>query len=169
MDLGISGKVILITGAGSGIGRRTAEVLASEGAVMALADVNQKGLADTEAAIKGKGGKAASFPLDVTSHTACETIVQKVVKEVGPLYGLCNVAGVLVGTPFQESSPENWEAELNVCLKGTMNLSHAAIPELTKLEYAKIVNVASDAARIGEKTMVAYSAAKGGVVSFTKS
>lgn len=169
MDYGIKGKVIAITGAGSGIGRETARLLAAEGAQIAVCDLSEGGASETVKEIESAGGSARAWALDVADFQACADTIEAIVTEMGALYGLCNVAGVLNDLPFAESTPEDWQGELNVCLLGTMNMTRAAMHELAKTEYSKIVNIASDAGRIGEKTMVAYSAAKGGVIAFTKS
>lgn len=169
MDLDLTGKVVIVTGAASGIGRRTAELYAAEGARVALCDTNTEHLAHVHQAIATGGGTSRPYTLDVTDYVqACE-VIAKVVNEWGPLYAVCNVAGVFVGVPFEESEPENWEREIEVNLKGVMNVCRAAMPEIVKLEYNKIVNVASVAGVTGERHMVSYSAAKGGVVAFTKS
>lgn len=169
MDYAIKDKVILVTGAASGIGRETSLLLAAEGAQIAACDLSEGGASETVKQIEAAGGKAKAWALDVTDFQACADTVEAIAEEMGPLYGLCNVAGVLSDTAFGESTPEDWQMELNVCLLGTMNMCRAAMNELAKTEYSKIVNIASDAGRIGEKTMVAYSAAKGGVIAFTKS
>lgn len=166
MDYGLKDKVLIVTGAASGIGRESARMLAAEGARIAACDMNLEG---AQAVAKEIGGGARAYTLNVTDYAQCESVVQNVVSDLGPLYGVCNIAGVLNDKPFAESGPSDWQLELSVCLQGTMNLSRAAMQELAKTEYSKIVNIASDAGRIGEKTMVAYSAAKGGVIAFTKS
>ncbi len=168
MDLGFKGRVFVVTGAASGIGQETAVALAEEGATVALVDKNPQGFAKTLERITPTGSTAKGFACDITSLKSCEDAIGSILKEFGAVHGLCNVAGVLKGGGLEGTDPADWKLEVDVCLMGTINMCSAALPHLRKGPHAKIVNVASDAGRIGEKTMVTYSAAKGGVIAFTK-
>lgn len=168
MDLGLKGRVAMVTGSASGIGQETAIALAEEGASLALVDRNTEGLKGTADRLASLGIKTRSYGCDVTDIESCRQAADAVARDFGGLHVLCNVAGILKGGQLESSIPADWKAEIDVCLLGTINMSSAALPHLKKEKHGKIVNIASDAGRIGEKSMVAYSAAKGGVISFTR-
>ncbi len=168
MDLGFKGRVAIVTGAASGIGQETALVLAEEGASLALVDKNPAGFEKTLERLKPTGVTAKTYACDVTDLKSCEATLGAVAKDFGHVHILCNVAGVLKGGTLETTNPADWKLEIDVCLMGTINMCSASLPYLRKEPHAKIVNIGSDAGRIGEKTMVTYSAAKGGVIAFTK-
>ncbi|MFQ5458887.1 MAG: SDR family NAD(P)-dependent oxidoreductase [Myxococcota bacterium] len=170
MDLGLSEKVALVTGAASGIGRATAALLAGEGARVVLID--RDGDAAMRAA-KAIGGEASGVALDVTRFDAVESAFGAIRDRCGRIDCLVNAAGVLVGGNFVESSPEGWRREIDVCLFGVLNCCRVAVPVMAAQKEGtkggRIVNIASDAAKVGEKMMASYAAAKGAVVAFSKS
>ncbi len=168
MDYGFKGRVAVVTGAASGIGQETALVLAEEGATVALLDKNPAGFEKTLERIRPTGATAKGYACDVTDLGSCTDALAAVARDFGGINVLCNVAGVLKGGGLEGTLPADWKLEIDVCLMGTINMCSAAIPHLKKEKHNKIVNIASDAGRIGEKTMVTYSAAKGGVIAFTK-
>lgn len=162
------GRHALVTGAASGIGRATAERLASEGAHVFCADVDAAGLAATAEAIRAAGGKASTGILDVTNAAACRSGVEVAHAELGRLDVLCNVAGIGIYSHVVDLTEEQWRRVIDVNLSGTFYMSQAAIPFL--LETAgNIVNVASTAGLVGVAYAAAYCASKGGVVLLTRS
>jgi NAD(P)-dependent dehydrogenase (short-subunit alcohol dehydrogenase family) len=168
MDLFLKGKVALITGAGSGIGRTTALFLAGEGARICCADLFEERASETAKAIKQQGGKAMHLKCDVRDYEQVASMVEKTVDAFGQLDILINSAGVAAGGLFADTEPKDWAQELNINLLGTMNCCRAALDRMTPRNYGKIVNLASDAGKVGEKRMTVYGASKGGVIGFTK-
>lgn len=162
------GKVALVTGAASGIGRATAERLAAEGAAVFCTDVNGEGLEASVETIRKTGGRAASSLCDVSSDTACDAAVESAVSEFQRLDVLCNVAGIGIYGHAAELTTEQWSAVIGVNLSGTFFSSRAALPHLQATK-GNIVNVASTAGLVGIAYAAAYCASKGGVVALTKS
>jgi NAD(P)-dependent dehydrogenase (short-subunit alcohol dehydrogenase family) len=161
-------KAALVTGAASGIGRATAERLASESASVFCTDVNGVGLSETIDAIRKAGGVASGKTCDISSADACDDSVAAAIETYGKLDVLCNVAGVGVYGHATELTNEQWAAVIGVNLSGTFYMSRAALPHLLETE-GNIVNVASTAGLVGIAYAAAYCASKGGVVQLTKS
>lgn len=164
MDL--TDKIAVVTGAGSGIGRATAAALANAGATVVVTDVNEQGGQETVAAI---GGAARFVPLDVTDRGACEAIAADLTGEFGRVDVVVNAAGWDLIQPFVDNTPEFMDGIVELNLKGPINVSKAMIPALTASGSGRIVNVASDAGRVGSTGETVYAGAKGGVIAFTKS
>jgi NAD(P)-dependent dehydrogenase (short-subunit alcohol dehydrogenase family) len=162
------GKVALVTGAASGIGRATALRLAEEGARVFCGDLSEAGLAETVAAIRDVGGEATSRRLDVSSHEEARGGVADALSRYGRLDVLCNIAGVGSFQHTTDVTPDEWTRVLGVNLNGTFFMSQAAIPALLE-RSGNIVNLASSAGLIGQAYNAAYCASKGGVVLLTKS
>lgn len=166
----LSGKVVLITGAGGGIGSATAEVISSVGGTVALTDIAVKNLEDTVEKVKKAGGEVEAFPGDITDYTSVKSVVEKVVKRLGRIDVLLNVAGGSVTQRFLEQTPEQWEHEIALNLFGTIYCTRAVLDAgMFERKSGAIVSVASDAGRVGSLGESVYAAAKGGVVAFTKS
>jgi NAD(P)-dependent dehydrogenase (short-subunit alcohol dehydrogenase family) len=162
-----AGKVVVITGAASGIGRATALRIASEGGTIALLDVQPEGLAETRALIEKKGARAECFACDVSDPKSARAALSDVVARLGGFHALCNIAGILRVEETHETTPETWNRVLAVNLTGTFFMCQAAIGHLLETKGA-IVNVASTAALGGHPWMAAYAASKGGVLALTK-
>jgi 2-hydroxycyclohexanecarboxyl-CoA dehydrogenase len=170
MDLGLSGKVALITGSGSGIGQHMAVAFAKEGAKVAVNDISTKGIDETLGMIAAAGGEGVAAHCDITDMKAVGAMVAAVEKKWGRLDILVNNAAVMTQHAlFLEKTPEQCDQEIRVTLYGTINCIRAALPGMIERKYGKIVNIATDAARVGQEREAVYSAAKGGVISFTKS
>jgi 2-hydroxycyclohexanecarboxyl-CoA dehydrogenase len=170
MDLGFKDKVVLITGGGSGMGQDMAIAFAREGARVAVNDVNAKGIEDTIGRITAAGGEAMSAQCDITTLSSVNSMVEAVEARYGRIDVLVNNAAILVAHMlFLETKPEDCEKEIRVILFGTMNCARAILPGMISRNYGKIINIVTDAARVGQEREVSYSSAKGGVVSFTKS
>jgi 3-oxoacyl-[acyl-carrier protein] reductase len=168
-------NVALITGAGNGIGRATAVRFAAEGANLVIADLDESGLAETEQQIKDAGGDVTVVSANVASRDDVQKIVDTAVATYGALHVLINNAGITrdgLTTRFKDGelrlmSDENWDAVLNVNLKGTWMCSQIAAAQMIKQEYGRIVNTASIAA-LGNIGQANYSASKAGVIGLTK-
>lgn len=158
-------RIVMITGAASGIGRATAQRFAAEGARVAISDMNAQGLADTLGILEGSGHH--SMPLDVSDPAACRAAVATVHAQFGRLDVLCNVAGIAFLKHLQDVSDADWHRMIAVNLSGTFFLCQAAMPHLLASK-GNIVNIASTAALGGQAYNAAYCASKGGVLLLTK-
>jgi meso-butanediol dehydrogenase / (S,S)-butanediol dehydrogenase / diacetyl reductase len=161
------GKVVLITGAASGIGRETAIRIASEGGTIAAFDVNAEALGKTVAALEASGATAASWVVDVRDEGQVKTAVDEVVERFGGLHALCNVAGILHVENSHQLALADWDRVISVNLTGTFLMCRAAIPHLLA-KRGSIVNTSSTAAIGSHPWMAAYAASKGGVLALTR-
>jgi NAD(P)-dependent dehydrogenase (short-subunit alcohol dehydrogenase family) len=164
----LADETILVTGAGSGIGRATAIRCATAGATTVVTDVDDEAGERTAHAIREAGGEATSHPLDVTDHAAFEAVVEAVVAEHGRLTGLVNNAGVTEREQFEETSLTERDRLLAVNLLGAWNGCHVALPYLCA-SGGSVVNVSSVGARHGFPTAVTYALSKAGVENLSKS
>ena len=161
-----SGRVALVTGAGSGIGQATAVRLAGEGAVVVGSDINAAGLDET-AGMMEEGAAFHPVVSDVRSRDACHELVASVVADHGRLDVLCNVAGVARGHRVEHVDQEVWDLIIGVNIEGVFWMSQAALPHLESTDGC-IVNIASNAGLMGQAYTVPYCASKGAVVLMTK-
>lgn len=162
------GKVALVTGAASGIGRASALRLAAEGAKVMLGDINKSGLEETEKTIIEAGGKAAIYVFDVSDADACRSCVSATIEEFGQLDVLCNIAGTVTLSHFEEISDEYWNRIVGINLSGVFFMSKAAIPHLIKTK-GNIINMGSTASLVGQVYNAHYCATKAGVLMLSKS
>jgi 2-hydroxycyclohexanecarboxyl-CoA dehydrogenase len=158
-------KVTIVTGAGRGIGRGIVEKLAAEGAKVVVSDVDEESARETAGAI---GGGAVGLRADVTSKESVEAMVEEVVDRFGRVDVLVNNAGWDKVEPFLKSNESDWERVIAINLYGTLHCCKAVLPVMVEQEYGKVVNIGSDAGRVGSSGEAVYSAAKGGIISFTK-
>jgi 2-hydroxycyclohexanecarboxyl-CoA dehydrogenase len=158
-------KVTIVTGAGRGIGRGIVEKLAAEGAKVVVSDVDEESARETAGAI---GGGAVGLRADVTSKESVEAMVREVVDRFGRVDVLVNNAGWDKVEPFLKSNESDWERVIAINLYGTLHCCKAVLPVMVEQEYGKVVNIGSDAGRVGSSGEAVYSAAKGGIISFTK-
>jgi 2-hydroxycyclohexanecarboxyl-CoA dehydrogenase len=168
----VSRRVAVVTGAASGIGRAIARRLASDGLAIVVADVNADGAEDAAAEITGAGGQASAAGCDVADLESVRGACDQAASEHGGLDVLVNNAGFDVPGFFLTADPATWPRLLSVNLTGVLNCTYAATPQIVErcreTGYGRIVNVASDAGRVGSLGEAVYSAAKGGVIAFTK-
>jgi NAD(P)-dependent dehydrogenase (short-subunit alcohol dehydrogenase family) len=162
-----AGKVAVVTGAGSGIGRGVATRLAHEGAAVAGWDVAKDNLDETVAAITAAGGRAVAVECDVTSEESVAAATAATVEQLGPPDVVCNVAGVGGFHHTTEMSLERWERTLGVNLTGPFLVCRATLPYMVD-RGGSIVNVASNTALMGQAYAAAYCASKGGVLLLSK-
>jgi 2-hydroxycyclohexanecarboxyl-CoA dehydrogenase len=158
-------KIAIVTGAGQGIGRAIAEKLAAEGATVVVTDVNESTAKETADAL---GGQAVGIHADVTSRESVDAMVQQVVDRFGRVDVLVNNAGWDKAGPFVDSDPADWDRVIQINLYGVLNTSKAVLPIMAEQGSGTVVNLASDAGRVGSSGEAVYSAAKGGVIAFTK-
>jgi len=157
------GKVALVTGGAGGIGSATAARLAAEGARVAVCDLDGDAAHELAADLGG-----AAIELDVTSHESIAGAVAASEQQLGPIDVLVNNAGVAGELFFTQTPPEVWDNMLAVNLRGVMAVTHAVLPGMQERGGGAIVNVASEAGRVGSQMAVVYSATKAGVIGFTK-
>jgi NAD(P)-dependent dehydrogenase (short-subunit alcohol dehydrogenase family) len=169
MDLGIKDNVAIVTGGGAGIGAQTCRSLAGEGVHLAVVDINLENAEKIAEEVRSYGVKAIALEVDVSQLDQTEEMVKKTLSEFGKIDILNNVAGIALPGIFQDSNKEQWETEINVCLYGVMNCCKSIMNHMMERNSGKIVNVASDAGKAGERIMVSYSAAKAGIMGFTRS
>lgn len=161
-------RTLLVTGAGSGIGRAAALLAAREGAALACLDVDEGRLAETLGLLEAEGAQALAIPCDVTAPAAVREAVRKAASHFGGLQGVFNVAGTGSLRHTEQVSYEEWSRILGVNLTGTFLVSQAALPHLLEKRRSAIVNVASVAGLNGQAYSAAYCASKFGVVGLTK-
>jgi NAD(P)-dependent dehydrogenase (short-subunit alcohol dehydrogenase family) len=168
MGVKLNGKVAIITGAGSGIGRATAILFAREGAKVVVADLVASAGEETAAEIKANGGEAVFVRVDVSQAAEVEQTVRVAVETYGRLDILFNNAGLTLPAMVTETSEEVWQKSIDVNLKGVMLGCKYAIPEMRKVGGGSIINTASMLGLVASPRQAPYCAAKGGVVLLTK-
>jgi NAD(P)-dependent dehydrogenase (short-subunit alcohol dehydrogenase family) len=161
------GKVALITGAAAGIGRATAERLASEGASLFLTDVAREGLAETAQRCTALGAAVASQACDVGDEAQVQSAVQACIDRFGKLDALCNIAGILLLKHLADISVAEFERVIRINLTGTFLMCKAALPHL-RVTKGAIVNTSSTSALAGMPYGAAYGTSKGGVLALTR-
>lgn len=169
MDLGVKGKNVFINGGGEGIGVLVAQMLAAEGAKLALADINAEKVKETADKVKAMGGEALWFQVDVTQQEQVEAAVKQAIEQMGNIDILVHIPGRGERKPFQKSGKQDWDFALNLNLMGPLYSTKAVIDGMIANKGGSIVYVVSDAGRVGEVNNPVYSAAKGGVIAFSKS
>lgn len=160
-------KVVLVTGAASGIGRAAAERLAAEGGKIFCTDINADALSEVVDAITEAGGTAVAHAFDIGSEEQVNACIAACVQQFGQLDAVVNMAGVLRFDNCHELAASDWQRVIDINLTGTFLLCKAALPELLKTQ-GNIVNAASTASLTGLPWGTAYSASKGGVLAMTR-
>jgi NAD(P)-dependent dehydrogenase (short-subunit alcohol dehydrogenase family) len=164
----LQGKVALITGAASGIGRASALLFAREGATVGMVDVNETAGQDVADMINSSGGQAAFVPADVTRAADCQRAVRAVSEKFGALHILFNNAGIIRRASVLDLSEADWDRLMAVNAKSIFLMSKFAIPVIEKSGGGSIINTASGWGLAGGPKAVAYCASKGAVVLLTK-
>jgi 2-hydroxycyclohexanecarboxyl-CoA dehydrogenase len=169
MNLGLTGKVALVTGGASDIGRAIATTLARDGAAVAVNYLSSEAAARrTVDEITAAGGRAIACAADVAEYGEVETMVERVIRELGALDVLVNNAGFLEQKFFLDTKPEEWKRQVDVCFTGVMNMSHIAGKRMAARNGGRIVNIVGDSARLGQPRLGVSASARGGVLSLTK-
>lgn len=156
-------KIAIVTGAGQGIGKGIATKLAAEGATVVVTDINGETAQTTAAELGGTGIVA-----DVTSLDSVRAMVEQTIAEHGRIDVLVNNAGWDLSGPFLESDPAYWDKIMQINLFGVLNTSYTVMPHMAQAGSGSVVNISSDAGRVGSSGEAVYSAAKGGILAFTK-
>jgi len=163
--MSLDGRIAIVTGAGSGIGRAVAQRLASDGATLVLGDRNVEGVEQTARDI---GERATAVSLDVADEASSRAIVERALSLHGKLDIVCNIAGVLDFGRFADLDANRWDRVISVNLTGVYNMCRAAMPHLIETK-GNIVNMASAAGLVGVPYNAAYTASKHGVIGLTRS
>ena len=164
--MNFNGKTILVTGAASGIGNACAKGFAAAGGKVILTDINATGGAAAAAQLPG----AVFMQMDVTNRDEANALAERIGSEIGGLDVLVNAAGWDIIEPFMKNTPEYWEKIMALNFMGPVQLTRAVLPMLIDAkDGGRVVNVASDAGRVGSSGETVYAGAKGGVIAFTKS
>ncbi len=162
------GKIALVTGAARGIGQAIALKLAADGADLALCDLNAEWLEETAGKVKELGRRVECYSVDVSKGDAVNETVKAVEKDFGQIDVLVNNAGITKDGLLMRMSEDDWDAVLNVNLKGVFLFTKAAMRGMMKKRTGSIVNIASIIGLIGNAGQANYAASKGGVIAFSK-
>ena len=162
------GKTVIVTGGGGGIGGATCRRFASEGAQVAVFDMNLEAAEKVAADIRATGGRATACACTITDRAQVDAAVAAVEAQLGPIAVLVNNAGWDVFKPFVKTVPAEWAKLIDINLTGALHMLHAVLPGMAARQYGRIVNVASDAARGGSSGEAVYAACKGGLVALSK-
>jgi NAD(P)-dependent dehydrogenase (short-subunit alcohol dehydrogenase family) len=160
-------RVAIITGAGRGLGAQYAKDLASEGAIVAIWDINAANLEKTKGEIEAAGGRVVTSTTDITDFAQVEKAVAEIVQQFGKVDILINNAAYHKSQPVVDTSIEDWKKQVDTNLNGSFFCTKAVLPHMLKREYGKILNIASAAAKVFFPGFAAYGASKAGVVSFS--
>jgi 2-hydroxycyclohexanecarboxyl-CoA dehydrogenase len=161
-------RVALVTGGAGGIGRAICLELAGAGRAVAVADVALDGAEETASAIFEAGGRAAAVELDVTSAASVSSGVAASEEALGPIDIVVNNAGWDELRPFVETDEQFWDRVIEVNFKGCLRVTHQVLSGMIERGFGRVVNIGSDAARVGSSLESVYSGAKGGVIASTK-
>ena len=161
-------KTVVVTGGGGGIGGATCRRFAAEGAAVAVFDLNLEAAEKVASAIRAEGGRAQVFRCDITDRASVDAAVAETEKTLGPIDVLVNNAGWDVFKPFTKTEPAQWDKLIAINLTGALHMHHAVLPGMAARKKGRIVNIASDAARVGSSGEAVYAACKGGLVAFSK-
>jgi 2-hydroxycyclohexanecarboxyl-CoA dehydrogenase len=168
MDLGFSGKTVIVTGGASNIGRAVSFAFAEEGANVVIADWDEKQAQKVVNGIKEKGGKAIAEKIDICDWGQVQSIVKKTLDEFGQIDVLVNSVGGNVDEYFLKESREKWQKTMDMNLWGMINCTRAVLDHMVERKFGNVVSVGSDAGRVGEFKEGIYSACKAGVMALSK-
>jgi 2-hydroxycyclohexanecarboxyl-CoA dehydrogenase len=162
------GKAVIVTGGGGGIGGATCRRFAAEGARVAVLDQRLEAAQRVAEDARAAGGTARAYACDITDRASVDAALAALRSELGPVDVLVNNAGWDVFRPFLKTEPAQWERLVAVNLVGALHMHHAVLPGMVERRAGRVVNIASDAARVGSSGEAVYAACKGGLVAFSK-
>ena len=170
LSISVVGKVALITGSGSGMGRATSYVFAEAGAKVVVSDINEKQIEEVSSEINSSSGTCLKQILDVTNQENIKVVIANVIEEFGQLDILINNAGISIPTTIDdENYEESWDRTFDVLLKGQVNLIRAALPFIRESDCGRIVNISSTEGLGATPRISPYTSAKHGVIGLTRS
>ena len=161
-------QTVIVTGGGGGIGAATSRRFAQAGAQVAIFDRDLAGAQKVVGEIVAAGGQAAAFACDITDRAQVDAAVAATIAQLGPIDVLVNNAGWDVFKPFTKTVSAEWDKLIAINLIGALHMHHAVLPGMAARKAGRIVNISSDAARVGSSGEAVYAACKGGVVAFSK-
>jgi 2-hydroxycyclohexanecarboxyl-CoA dehydrogenase len=162
------GRTVIVTGGGGGIGGASCRRFATEGARVAVFDVNLEAAQNVARDIVASSGQAQAFQCDITDRASVDQAVAATIERFGPIDVLVNNAGWDIFCPFTKTEPAQWDKLIAINLIGPLHMHHAVLPGMVARRAGRIVNIASDAARVGSSGEAVYAACKGGLVAFSK-
>jgi len=162
------GRTVIVTGGGGGIGGASCRRFAAEGARVAVFDVNLEAAQNVARDIVASAGQAQAFQCDITDRASVDQAVAATIERFGPIDVLVNNAGWDIFCPFTKTEPAQWDKLIAINLTGPLHMHHAVLPGMVARRAGRIVNIASDAARVGSSGEAVYAACKGGLVAFSK-
>ncbi len=170
MDLGIAGKIALVTGGARSLGKQDALTLASEGCRVIVLDLNAEGAAETAKEIADGGGTARGYAADITDRAALADVLGRAEREVGPVDICVNNAGwIYTMGQLKDTADDDWDLNLRINLTGTYNVTKLVFPGMRERRWGRVICMASIAGLMGGFGQTAYSTSKMGVVGFAKS
>lgn len=165
---GLKGKTVIVTGGGGGIGRAVCQRFAEEGSLVAVLDRDADSAQATADLITKAGGQGRAYAADITDYAAIVKTVDAIEADLGTPTILINNAGFDRFVPFLKTDPALWEQLIAVNLTGALNMHHIVLPKMVEAGGGKVVNIASDAARVGSSGESVYAACKSGLLGFSK-
>lgn len=165
---GLAGKNALVTGGGAGIGRAICRRLGEDGVSIGVLDRNGPAARETADLIAAGDGQAVAYEADITDYDAVAGAVSAFENATGPIDILVNNAGIDIAMPFLDTDTALWRKIVEINLFGPLNLHHIVVRGMAERRSGKVINISSDAARVGSSGESVYAACKGGIVSFSK-
>jgi 2-hydroxycyclohexanecarboxyl-CoA dehydrogenase len=165
---GLKGRVALVTGAAGGIGQAICERFVAEGVKLVAADVNSDALNVIAKELRSNGGEVFPLAFDITDFEKVTSAVEQAFARFGQIDILVNNAGWDIAKPFLDTEPDLWDKIISINLRGPLNLHKAVLPHMVANGGGKVINIASDAGRVGSSGESVYSACKGGLIAFSK-
>jgi 2-hydroxycyclohexanecarboxyl-CoA dehydrogenase len=164
----MSNRTAFVTGGAQGIGRGIATTLGDQGFKVAVVDLNIEAAQATAAAITEAGGTAVAVQADITDTGSVQAAVKTVTDELGPVEIAVNNAGWDDFMPFLQTTEDFWDRILDINFKGALRVTQAVVPGMAERGWGRVINIGSDAGRVGSSLEAVYSGAKGGIIAFTK-
>jgi len=165
---GLKDRNVVVTGGANGIGAAIARRLAEEGSAVAILDLDAASGEKVAGEIKAAGGRASSHAVDISDYDAVKRAVESIESASGPVSFLVNNAGWDRAANFLDTTPEFWSKVIAINLYGPLNVSHIVLRGMAARRFGRVVNIASDAGRVGSSGEAVYSACKGGMIAFSK-
>ena len=165
---GLKDKVVIVTGGAGGIGRALCERFAAAGSSVAVVDLNGGAAGVVAEALRSAGHHSAAFEADISDYAQVRDVVGKIEAQLGGVDILINNAGWDVFRPFVDTDPSLWKKLIDINLIGALNMHHVVLPYMVARQSGKVVNIASDAARVGSSGESVYAACKAGLIALSK-
>jgi 2-hydroxycyclohexanecarboxyl-CoA dehydrogenase len=162
------GRTVIVTGGGGGIGRALCAGFAAEGAKVAVLDRALGAAAAAVEALEAAGGRGLAVECDITERASVDAAVAAITAELGPVDVLVNNAGWDLFVPFLQTQPDDWSKLIDINLTGALHMHHAVLPAMVERGSGRVINIASDAARVGSTGEAVYAACKAGLIAFSK-